>query len=119
MSSGPETRLVNRITKAINDMPGCKVEKNHGTQFGKPKLDLTGAVGGFMFQLEVKTKGKKPTVRQEAIIKDWQRVGVHAGWCDSLEGALEFVGILQKQIEEMFKTTEDLTEVLEKLKEVG
>ena len=97
MSSGPETRLVNRIIKAINAMPGCKVEKNHGTQFGKPKLDLTGAVNGKMFQLEVKVHGKKPTARQFHIIKEWQDVGVLAGWCDTTEGALEFIQPLLKE----------------------
>jgi len=97
MAQGPEAKIVNKIIKKVNELPMCKVEKNHGSQWGKPKLDLTGSVNGLMFQLEVKAPGKKPTPRQWGVIKEWQAVGVHAGWTDSVEDGLRFVEILRRR----------------------
>jgi len=97
MAEGPEAKIVNKIIKKVNELPMCKVEKNHGSQWGKPKLDLTGSVHGMMFQLEVKVPGKKPTPRQMSTIRSWQAVGVHAGWTDSVEDGLNFVKLLLKR----------------------
>lgn len=35
MSNQPEAALVKKITKYLESLPGCCVEKRHGTQFGK------------------------------------------------------------------------------------
>jgi hypothetical protein len=75
----PEARLVKKLVDKLNELPNCYAEKNHGSPFGKPKLDITGALNGRMFQIEVKTPGNKPTQRQLSVIRKWQSVGVPAG----------------------------------------
>jgi hypothetical protein len=92
-----ESTITNKVIKKINAMDNCIVEKNHGGPFGHQKLDLTGAVNGLMFQLEMKAPGNKPTPKQYGTIKKWQRKGVHAGWADSVEGALEFIKPLMEE----------------------
>lgn len=92
----PESRLVNKILEKLNDLPNCKAEKNHGTQFGKPKLDISGALNGKAFHVEVKMPGNKPTARQARVIKDWQAVGVPAGWATSVEEAMHIIKDLEE-----------------------
>lgn len=91
MSAQPEGRLVKRIVDSINKLPQTYCEKQHGTPYGHCKLDVSGAVNGMRFELEVKIPGNKPTKRQLSTIKKWQKVGVLAGWADSVEEALEFL----------------------------
>ncbi len=87
----PEARIVNKILSELNAIPKCKAEKNHGTQFGKPKLDISGALNGMAFHIEVKVPGNKPTARQWQVIKDWQKVGVRAGWATNVDEALGII----------------------------
>lgn len=75
----PEAKLQKKIVDYLNTLPLTKAEKNHGSAYGKPKLDITGSCFGKMFQLEVKTSTGQPTKRQLQVIKDWQGVGVIAG----------------------------------------
>lgn len=91
MGKGPEQKVVDNIVKTINKLPMCRIEKNHGTPYGFQKLDLTGAINGYMIQIEVKAPGNKPTPKQFGTIKKWQSVGVTAGWTDNTEDALELI----------------------------
>lgn len=91
----PEARIVNKILEKLNSLPMCKAEKNHGTQFGKPKLDISGAINGRAFHIEVKVPGNKPTARQARVIKDWQAVGVTAGWATSVDEAMNIISKLE------------------------
>jgi hypothetical protein len=81
----PEARLAKKILDKLNAIPGCLAEKNHGSPFGSQKLDITGALNGRMFQIELKMPGKKPTDRQAATIRKWQAVGVPAGYATCWE----------------------------------
>lgn len=92
----PEARIVKKILDQLNALPQCKAEKNHGTQFGKPKLDISGAINGKAFHIEVKVPGNKPTKRQWGVIRDWREVGVVAGWVTSPEEALEIIKPLRE-----------------------
>jgi hypothetical protein len=44
--------------------------------YGAPTLDWFGAVRGQAFAIEAKAPGKKPTLRQETIIRNMERGGV-------------------------------------------
>lgn len=91
MSAQPEGRLVTKILKNLNALPNCLAEKNHGTPYGHCKLDISGAVNGRAFHIEVKTPGNKPTKRQDATIRKWRAIGCAAGWATSPEEALEII----------------------------
>lgn len=95
--SQPESRIVNKILEKLNSLPMCKAEKNHGTQFGKPKLDISGAIMGKAFHIEVKVPGRKPTERQQGIIRDWQRKGTAAGWATNVDEALQIIEHLREE----------------------
>ena len=92
----PEARIVGKVLSELNSLPMCKAEKNHGTQFGKPKLDISGAINGLAFHIEIKVPGNKPTARQARVIKDWQKVGVAAGWATNVEEALSIIQSLRE-----------------------
>lgn len=94
MAQGPETKLVNKILKTLNNMPNVRAEKLHGSAYGSQKLDLFGAKDGKLFYLEVKVPGNKPTKRQESTIRKWQEVGVLCTWVDSVDQTLELVKAL-------------------------
>lgn len=91
MSSQPEGRLVKKIVESLNKLPLTYCEKQHGSPYGHCKLDVSGAVNGKRFELEVKMPGNVPTKRQLSTIRKWQKVNVLAGWTDSVEDALKFI----------------------------
>ena len=92
MAEQPEARLQRKIVEALNLLPNCYVEKIHGSQFGKQKLDLMGAKEGKMFLLEVKTPGNTPTKKQLATMRLWQeKAGVYTEWVDSVEKAVSLI----------------------------
>lgn len=98
MPEQPETKLQRKIVKALNDLPGCKFQKVHGTPFGSPTVDLTGAVCGRRAEIEVKMPGKEPTKRQYKTLSDWESVGCITGWATSVEEAINIVTpYLEKQ----------------------
>lgn len=51
----PETAIVNKIMKYLQALPGCCVEKRHGTNYGKAgQPDLSVCYLGRRFEIEVK-----------------------------------------------------------------
>jgi hypothetical protein len=46
------------------------------TGYGSPTLDYLGSSRGRAFAIETKAPGKKPTVRQKAIIKEMEHAGM-------------------------------------------
>jgi len=97
MSNTPEARLTNKMLARMNAVEGCRAEKIHASQFGMPKLDVFGAYKGKMFYLEIKIPGNKPTPRQVGTIKRWkEEAGVHTGWVDTVDGAMEFLNELSE-----------------------
>ncbi len=88
MASGPESRLVARMVKRINqlDCPS-RARKVHGGAYGTGgEPDIDAVLFGRSLKVEVKTPGNKPTDRQAAVIRQWADAGATAGWCDSMEG---------------------------------
>lgn len=92
MAENPESRLTNKLLKALNAIEGCYAEKMHATVYGKPKLDVFGAKNGAMFYIEIKVPGKEPTARQYATMKKWEdEAGILTFWTTSVEYAVERV----------------------------
>lgn len=91
MSQQSEGRLQAKIVKALNALPGCLFQKIHGSAYGKPSVDLSGAVYGRRCEIEVKMPGKQPTERQHATLKKWEDVGCIVGWATSIEEAKQIV----------------------------
>ena len=89
MNSAPlETSIVDKIMGWLKKVPGCKVEKRHGYSYaGAGKPDLTGAIRGRRFEMEVKRPGCNPTKLQEREIAAWKKAGVAAGVVRSLDDA--------------------------------
>lgn len=92
MAENPETKLTNKILKALNVIDNCRAEKMHATVYGKPKIDVFGAKDGKMFYFEVKTPGNEPTARQHATMKTWaDEAGILTFWTTSAEHAVRMV----------------------------
>ena len=87
----PEARLVTKIIAELNKLDQCYAQKNHGTPFGKPTVDVTGCISGRMFQIEVKMPGGKPTARQLQTLKTWEAAGAIVGCATSVDEALKIV----------------------------
>ena len=52
---------------------------------------LKKAWGGVSLGLEIKRPGERPTQAQEAFLEVIRSNGGLAGWCDSVEGAMEIL----------------------------
>lgn len=52
---------------------------------------LKGSYGGVLFGIETKMPGKRPTEVQAAFLDMIRANGGRAGWCDSVEGAMEIL----------------------------
>lgn len=102
----PEARLQKKIVDFLNSLPKTKAEKNHGSAYGKPKLDISGACFGRMFQMEVKTSTGKPTKRQLQLIQDWLAVDVVAGIVRSKDDAYKLIRPLFGGIDEILSDSD-------------
>lgn len=92
METGPkESVIVARAIKKLNELPGCLAQKIHGSAWGHQLLDVLACVGGQMFLLEAKRPGKKPTSKQEATMRKWERAGCITGAFTSAEEAVDIV----------------------------
>ncbi len=93
---GPEALLVRRILKELNSWPQTRAVKMHGSPYGRRgDPDIWGCRYGQMFLLELKAKGKKPTLTQLKQLGHWARVGATAGCFDDYEKAIACVGSIQ------------------------
>jgi hypothetical protein len=89
-----ETTITNKILRYINNLPGCKAEKRHGSQYsevGAP--DISVCCNGTRIEIEVKRPGEKPTPIQLIRLREWREAGAVAIWVTSLE---EVIGVLKK-----------------------
>ncbi len=112
MNNAPlEKSIVSSIMQWLRQLPGCKVEKRHGNSYaGGGKPDLTGAINGKRFELEVKRPGKKPTALQEREIEAWRTAGVVADVVTSVldvQGVLINGGLITKKDVEEVKLNHD------------
>ncbi|SRR5258706_8481532 len=72
--------------KFLNDLPGCRAEKQHGSPYGVSGLDIRGCINGRMFIIEKKKIGEMPTDRQLSRLRMWGAVGAITGWyCTRVE----------------------------------
>ena len=99
----PETTLQNKIIAALC-MNGC-VARNHTvgqfyTKYGavvnighNGESDIFGhrTSDGKAIYIEVKLPGEKPRQDQLDFIEAMKNTGAIAGWCTSIEGALEII----------------------------
>ena len=97
-----ETALMRKIMVALSES-GCFVLRtnagvyydNQGNRvtIGFPGLsDLVGCTAeGRFFALEIKMPGEKPRPNQLAFLDAMRKNGAIAGWCTSVEGALQIV----------------------------
>lgn len=95
-----EASIVRAILRALNDIPGCKAMKTHGSAFGKGQADITGSllivvaeglVVGARFEMEVKVPGKSPTPLQASVLRQWGAAGAVAGCVHSVAEALDLL----------------------------
>jgi hypothetical protein len=83
----PEGRIKEKIKRMFKRY-GSDVKYHMPVQngMGEPTLDFTAAVRGFMFVIETKAPGKKPTVRQAKTLDEYARAGAFCFVVDSDEG---------------------------------
>lgn len=103
MSQKKETALQYKIIVALCEN-GC-IARNHTVGEFLTKYDATVRVGtpgesdimghriadGRAFYLEVKLPGEEPRADQYAFLEAMRQAGAIAGWCTSVEEALEIV----------------------------
>lgn len=91
MGKTPEAKLTDKMIEKLNNIEGCYVEKLHASVYGKPKLDVFGAIDGKMLYIEVKTPGNMPTKRQQSTIRLWnKKANVATTWVDNVDDAINF-----------------------------
>ena len=109
MATTPEARLTARIVAYLKTVPGCVVEKRHGSPYGKGgQPDVSGCVpvkafrkagaGGYTqpvgqrFEIEVKMPGNKPTILQEQRLAEWRESGAVCIVAYSVEDVKQMMG---------------------------
>ena len=89
---GRESALLARIMRALGALPGIVVRKRHGSAWGVAgDPDLYGSIHGRHFEIEVKSGDQKPTLLQQARLKQWAATGALVGVAHSVEEALRLV----------------------------
>jgi hypothetical protein len=86
-----ETTITNKILRYINNLPGCKAEKRHGSQYsevGAP--DISVCCNGTRIEIEVKRPGEKPTPIQLIRLREWREAAAFAA---SQDGVDVYVGV--------------------------
>jgi hypothetical protein len=73
MAGTPEGRVKRRVSQILKRADSCYYFMPVQTGYGSPTLDYLGTSRGRGFAIETKAPGKKPTVRQFAIIKEMER----------------------------------------------
>lgn len=77
----------------VNTTGKVKGRNGHWITLGYPGIsDITGMLkDGRFFAIEVKKPGSKPTEVQQDYINKVNEFNGVAGWCDSVEGALDIL----------------------------
>jgi len=73
MAGTPEGRVKRHVTQVLKRADSVYYFMPVQTGYGSPTLDYLGTSRGRGFAIETKAPGKKPTVRQSAIIKEMER----------------------------------------------
>lgn len=74
-----EKSRVGEITRYLATLPRCYFEKTSPGPWGRQgRLDITGALFGFRFEIEVKRDGTNPTPLQTETLRRWNDAGALA-----------------------------------------
>lgn len=76
MAGTPEGKVKRYVTNILKRADSVYYFMPVQTGYGSPTLDYLGCSRGRSFAIETKAPGKKPTMRQEAIIKEMERAGM-------------------------------------------
>jgi penicillin-binding protein-related factor A (putative recombinase) len=70
-----ESTFAKKTVKYLNTLPKCHAEKVMAHAGMRGKLDITGAINGLRFDIELKTYNNKPTPLQLKYLRWWTEVG--------------------------------------------
>ena len=73
MANTPEGKVKRRVSTILKRADSCYYFMPVQTGYGSPTLDYLGTSRGRGFAIETKAPGKKPTMRQNAIIAEMER----------------------------------------------
>jgi hypothetical protein len=93
----PETRLVNRIIRWLNDQPSTRARKGHGSVYQTGEPDVDAVVCGRAVKLEVKLPGEEPTALQARVLALWEAAGAVVGVVTSLDEAQAIVAPIYEE----------------------
>ena len=77
-TSGPETKLTQKVLAWLNSLEGVHATKVHGSRFSAGQPDILACVRGRMLQIEMKSptlKAAKPTPLQAKRLREWGDAG--------------------------------------------
>ena len=117
-----ETTIKTKIVKYINGRPFGAVQVRHQAGMNKKgDPDITGSYRRLHVEIEVKRPKKQPTDIQRVRLKYWQDQGVQVAVLRSVDGAKEFLRLIDDRIDREFSFNEatgivfdDVPEVLPK-----
>lgn len=88
-----ERKVIADIRKWIKlNHPNIFIRKHHGGPFSSVGvLDLFLCINGKFVAIELKDKGKKPTLNQLATIEEIKKAGGYANWFDNADDAIKYL----------------------------
>lgn len=84
-----EASIVAAILRFLLSLEHCEYEKRFGSVYQKGRPDITGAVIGIRFELEVKVADKEAEPLQLGFLIKWQNAGAIAGVVRSVDDVRE------------------------------
>lgn len=76
MADTPEGKVKRRVSQILKHASEVYYFMPVQTGYGSPTLDYLGSSRGRAFAIETKAPGKKPTVRQLAIMREMEKAGM-------------------------------------------
>lgn len=80
----PEGKVKRHVSQILKRADHCYYFMPVQTGYGSPTLDYLGSSRGRAFAIETKAPGKKPTVRQKAIINEMKQAQMKVFVIDGL-----------------------------------
>lgn len=74
-----EKSIVQSILTYLNELPGCRAIKRHGSAYSSGEPDIDACLNGRSIKLEVKRMGNVPTALQTANLNKWKKAGAVTG----------------------------------------
>lgn len=97
MTTQPEAKITKKIIDHLNTLPDTYAYKLFQGRFSGGNPDIDACSDGRAVKIEVKVPGNKPTPRQLAVMKRWEKARALVGWVTSVaeaEALLEHRGDL-------------------------